>query len=160
MKAKELMIGDWVTVVAGNRLFPEKYVGQTIPCKVMGFDENPIIPSYNEKAIGIDLRPQIGMMVKVANNFDFMYFVPERLSPIPLTHEFMAKNFGENKGRGYFYFDDFIELSIWEVNDGTFLVECDHVEFSSMPGEQVMVSAVHQLQHFLRHICYEKEIVL
>ena len=84
----------------------------------------------------------------------------ECISPIPLTHEFMAKNFGENKGRGYFYFDDFIELSIWEVNDGTFLVECDHVEFSSMPGEQVMVSSVHQLQHFLRHICYEKEIVL
>lgn len=82
------------------------------------------------------------------------------IEQIPLTHEIMAKNFSEKNGRGYFYFDDFIELSIWEVNDGIFLLECDHVEFSSMPGEQIMVSTVHELQHFLRHICYDKEIEL
>lgn len=142
MDLKQLMLGDLVHI------------------KLYRPDEN-LQPVEYLQPVRIE---QIGGIVMVKNlsadKEPYQLLESTEIEQIPLTHEIMAKNFDENKGRGYFYFDDFIELSIWEVNDGTFLLECDHVEFSSMPGEQIMVSTVHELQHFLRHICYEKEIVL
>jgi hypothetical protein len=168
MKANELMIGDWVTGIADDKLFPSKYVGKSIPCKVEGFSYEPIVqPSYTEKGIGIDLRPQIGLMVRVANNFGYMYFDAEKLSPIPLTPEILEKNgmhlYNRKTNRlmercnhsDCFKEDENFTVELSLDNDGKIRWTINGDEYTIMP-----LDYVHQLQHALRLCGIKKEITL
>ena len=170
MKAEELMIGDWVNIVADDKLFPEELKGQIIPCKVIGFDDKPIVhPSYTEK--GIDLKPQFGMMVKVANNFDYMYFVPERLSPISLTPEILEKNGLETDDGAHFSIqgqDNILELLLVELPFDGYTFDIVRTERTINKCNQrcyidryfASIDYVHQLQQALKLCGIEKEIVL
>ena len=159
------MIGDWVMVVADEKLFPDEFVGKTIPCKVQGFSYESKIPSYPEKSVGIDLKPQIGLMVRVANNFGFMYFKAERLSPIPLTPEVFERNgfekvLDKNKLPNYqikWNRNPNLYFTIFTGVDGYW----NPVGFGvTIGGVLAEVDFVHQLQHALRLCGINKEIVL
>lgn len=80
--------------------------------------------------------------------------------PIQITPEILEKNFGKAINGGYFEGDEFYELFIHEVTDGTWIIKHDNIEFSNIPRQQVMVSYVHELQHALRICGIEKEIDL
>lgn len=84
----------------------------------------------------------------------------EDIEPIPLTPEFLEKNFGEARNGGYFDGDEFYELFIIEVTGSTWIIKRDNIEFSNIPRQQVMVSYVHELQHALRLCGIDKEIEL
>ena len=90
------------------------------------------------------------------------YSDPKMLQPIPLTPEILEKNFGRAlEFNGCFFGgNDFYELMIHEVNDGTWIVKHDNIEFSCIPRQQVLVGYVHELQHAFRLFGIEKEIVL
>lgn len=84
----------------------------------------------------------------------------DAIEPIPITPEILEKNFGSALNGCYFEGDEFYELMIHEVNDGTWIIKHDNIEFSNIPRQQVMVSYVHELQHALRICGIEKEIDL
>lgn len=78
----------------------------------------------------------------------------ECISPIPLTMELIEKN-----GLSQLY-TDFYDFDMFEFNDGLFRAIYSNCEFSDIPDESVLISYVHELQHFLRHLKIDKEIVL
>ncbi len=117
MKAKELMIGDWIKL-------PDNFLAQVVSIAQDGIY---FVDSQSEGIISYD-----------------------NIRSIPLTAEILEKNFGEKVDGMYFDGDEFVELYVKEINDGTWLVRCDHIEFSGLPYEQEMVSYVHELQHFLK----------
>ena len=84
----------------------------------------------------------------------------DNIHPIPITPEILEKNFGSALNGCYFEGDEFYELIIHEVNEGTWIIKHDNIEFSNIPRQQVMVSYVHELQHALRICGIEKEIDL
>lgn len=102
----------------------------------------------------VELR-EIGAMLYYNDVYSY-----DEIEPIPLTTEFLEKNFGEARNGGYFEGDEFYELFIIEVNDGTWIIKLDDVEFSNIPRQQVMVSYVHELQHTLKLCGIDKEIVV
>ena len=83
-------------------------LGDLVHIKLYRPDEN-LQPVEYLQPVRIE---QIGGIVMVKNlsadKEPYQLLESTEIEQIPLTHEFMAKNFGENKGRGYFYFDDFI----------------------------------------------------
>lgn len=159
MKANELMIGDWVTVIADDKLFPSKYVGKSIPCKVEGFSYEPIVqPSYTEKGISIYLKPQIGLMVRVANNFGYMYFEVGRLSPITLTPEILEKNFPIANGCEYRDDNNGVCIEVY-FNAKTVKYKKYAILYTDR-GKIYIDKYVHQLQHALRLCGINKEITL
>lgn len=95
MDLKQLMLGDLVHI------------------KLYRPDEN-LQPVEYLQPVRIE---QIGGIVMVKNlsadKEPYQLLESTEIEQIPLTHEIMAKNFDENKGRGYFYFDDFIELYLF-----------------------------------------------
>lgn len=135
MKANELMVGDW---------FRFRYTT----------DGRENVKTFRISQI----ENELGEYYVWGNGFGRMCF-PERLEPIPLTPEILEKNFGEAINGGYFEGDEFYELFIIEVTDGTWIIKHDNIEFSNIPRQQVMVSYVHELQHALRLCGIEKEIV-
>ena len=54
-------------------------------------------------------------------------------------------------------YDDNYDLTIREYCDGMYVVNYHSCDMA-IPDEQVVVSYVHQLQHFLRHCGIDKEI--
>lgn len=102
----------------------------------------------------VELR-EIGAMLYYNDVYSY-----DGIEPIPLTPEFLEKNFGEARNGGYFDGDEFYELFIIEVTDGTWIIKQDNIEFSNIPRQQVMVSYVHELQHALKFCGIEKEIVV
>lgn len=132
------MIGDYVTMVADAKRFPENIVGETIPCKV----------------IGLDLYKTEG--VRVANNFEFMDEDPNKLSPMPLTYEILKKN-GGIMSDTLAKFDIGNYYVIYEY-DG-FLTICED-NYNERKISYIDCEYVHQLQHALRLCGINKEIVL
>ena len=80
------------------------------------------------------------------------------LQPIPLTKEILEEN-GFEKKIHYGIFDDYYDFELWEYSDGIWLTTYHNCEVS-LPDEQVFISFVNELQHFLTHCGIEKEIEL
>ena len=72
-------------------------------------------------------------------------------NPIELTPEIMVKNGLEN------LYTDYYDLDVYEANDGLWRVVYSNLECSGF-DESVLVSSVHEMQHFLRHLKIDKEI--
>lgn len=73
--------------------------------------------------------------------------------PIPITPEFLDKNFERERLDvwGYdrwFYTNDFIEIYIYEFNDGTYKVEIENIEIVNY-SEVIHICWIHELQNFL-----------
>lgn len=67
------------------------------------------------------------------------------LFPIPITVDFLVKN---NLAR---IATDYYDLDVFEAEDGLWRVVYNNFE-RSVFDERVLVSSVHELQHFLRHV--------
>lgn len=134
MKANELMIFDLVRRKKDNR---------TMIVVEVGYDENIGAITPDDRYYG-----------------DYEDYHESEVGPILLTPEILEKNFGSALNGCYFEGDEFYELMIHEVNDGTWIIKHDNIEFSNIPRQQVMVSYVHELQHALRICGIEKEIDL
>ena len=80
-------------------------------------------------------------------------FAWNEINPIPLTHEILAQNGLER------ICTDYYDLDVYEANDGLWRVDYTSLEFSGF-DESVVVSFVHELQHFLRHVGINKDIEL
>ncbi len=65
--------------------------------------------------------------------------------PIPITLELLVKNNLEKINTDYY------DLDVYEENDGLWRVVYSNLECSGF-DESVLVSSVHELQHFLRHL--------
>lgn len=65
--------------------------------------------------------------------------------PIPITLELLVKNNLERIATDYY------DLDVYEANDGLWRVVYTNLECSGF-DESVVVSSVHELQHFLRHL--------
>lgn len=65
--------------------------------------------------------------------------------PIPITIELLVKNNLEK------IMTDYYDLDVYEENDGLWRVVYTNLECSGF-DESVVVSSVHELQHFLRHL--------
>lgn len=65
--------------------------------------------------------------------------------PIPITIELLVKNNLEKINTDYY------DLDVYEENDGLWRVVYSNLECSGF-DESVLVSSVHELQHFLRHL--------
>lgn len=75
------------------------------------------------------------------------------LFPIPITVDFLEKHSFEQINTDYY------DLDVYEANDGLWRVVYTNLECSGF-DESVVVSSVHELQHFLRHLKIDKEIDL
>lgn len=73
------------------------------------------------------------------------------LFPIPITVEFLEKHGFEQINTDYY------DLDVYEANDGLWRVVYSNLECSGF-DESVLVSSVHELQHFLRHVGIDKDI--
>lgn len=71
--------------------------------------------------------------------------------PIPITLEFLVKNNLERIATDYY------DLDVFEADDGLWRVVYSNLE-RSVFDERVLVSSVHELQHFLRHVGIDKDI--
>ena len=75
------------------------------------------------------------------------------VKPIPLTLDILEKN-GLEK-----LYTDYSDLDVYEENDGLWRVVYHNLECSGF-DESVLVSSVHELQHFLKHVGIDKDIRL
>ena len=73
------------------------------------------------------------------------------LFPIPITVDFLVKNNLERIATDYY------DLDVFEADDGLWRVVYSNLE-RSVFDERVLVSSVHELQHFLRHVGIDKDI--
>lgn len=126
MKENEVMIGDW---------FRFRYT----------IDGKEIVHTFRISRI----EDELGDYYVWGDGFGRMCY-PKRLEPIPITPEILEKNFGKALNGCYFEGNEFYELMIHEVNDDTWIIKHDDIEFSSIPRQQVMVGYVHECQRALR----------
>lgn len=75
------------------------------------------------------------------------------VKPIPITLDILEKN-GLEK-----LYTDYYDLDVYEENDGLWRIVYHNLECSGF-DESVLVSSVHELQHFLKHVGIEKDITL
>ncbi len=134
MRNEDLMVGDW---------FRFRYT----------IDGKEIVKTFRISRIVDDIGHVWG------DGFGCMC-KPERLEPIPLTPDILEKNFGEKIDEMFFDGDEFYELFIHEINDGTWIIKHDNIEFSNIPRQQVMACFVHELQHCLKMCGIDKALVL
>ena len=138
MNAKSLMIGDWVKNPDGEL------------CKVCMIDGR-----FSDYVSTDNYAHDDGTL--------YDYAVKE-LNPIPITAEILDKNFIQDKLKSgepqWVNYTDYVELHISEYTDGLYEILVDEVEMSGLPTWLMYVSGVHQLQHALRLVGIEKEIVV
>lgn len=147
MKANELMIGDLLRVNRDGLCIKKDTIVQ-----IRGIDGDN---KFEERKLVGCAGCQPLDKTQFAGGIWLDY-----LSPIPITPEILEKNFGPEINGMYFDGNEFQELMIQEVNDGTWIIKHDCVEFSGIPRQQVMVCYVHELQHALRLCGIYKEIEL
>lgn len=125
MKCEELMIGDWIRIIDDDT---DAY--------------------FDARVEGIDVLANIYATMP-CDETAYPYSA-DCAKPIPLTPEILEKNFGSALNGCYFEGDEFYELMIHEVNDGTWIIKHDNIEFSNIPRQQVMAGFVHEFQRALR----------
>ena len=133
MKAKELMIGDWV-------------------------DRFNTLPYY--KVIAVDNTTTEVTISQTGNNDDTKRICwDDKLEPIPLTPEILEKNgFEYKEGETGMYG---VEITPCYLRDDVpFEVFCDGEPFAIWFKEPINIKYVHQLQNALRLCGIEKEITL
>ena len=134
MKAKELMIGDWVLC---DRNAQSDYE----------FDNVDYQPYQIANGEDIDYAFEQNMIGDA-----------DVYQPIPLTKEILEKNF--DKKTMYGVFDDYFDFEIREFSDSIYIVNYHSCEMP-VPDTQIGgICFVHELQHALRLCGIEKEINL
>lgn len=82
----------------------------------------------------------------------------ESYSPIPLTKEFLDKNF-EQKNGNYYISDDFFDFGLREYNDGTYIATYHCCEMCLPDAQIPSICYLHQLQNVLCIFGIDKEFV-
>lgn len=144
MKAKELMIGDWIADKDGDK------------ARVVNIIADEIDGCY----YGIDV------FCKNADGQHFSWTVPfEEAQPIPLTAEILDKNYEEvcrgKDGTSYEWCWR-VETGYVEISESKDAYGVNRYWLTANDGEcrLMLVRYVHELQHALRLCGVEKEIVL
>lgn len=132
MKAKQLTLGNYAL-----------YNGLAV--RVFNIHDNVFLDGGDES---VEVVYDDGVVVLVD---------PCSLEPIPITKDFLEKNFEKKVLFGIF--DDYFDLEIHEINDGMFQVTYHSCEMS-VPDQSMTLCYVHELQHFMNHCGIEKEVVL
>ena len=133
MKITEIQIGDWV-----YNKFHKK------PIRITPYDFfTHGHRSDGEQYLLGNSKPAIG------RDYD----------PIPITTEILEKNGFLPKDGYYCMVDDYFGVSIDEYSDSIWRVEYESLEMN-LPISRVLISYVHELQHFLALIGISKQIVL
>ena len=130
MKATDLMIGDWV-----------KYTLTGIPARVTGIIKTP-------KECNIYAYVGTCSRLQGINERDF--------EPIPITEEFLKKNGFCSKHNDLYYLDSGWYLDIEGSATGEFNDAYESPNFI----KKFTVKYVHELQHLLRMMGEEKEVIL
>lgn len=146
MKAKELMIGDWVRIDE-----PDKYAGATGQIQSLMYHREDDASYFN-----VFIQGKFGYVSRDVCSDD--------IRPIPLTTEILEKNGFENIGDDiyqleekpcWFWVDFFIHTYGCEYDTSTYEYEDDEHRLK-LYG----IPSVHELQHALRLCGIEKEIEL
>lgn len=131
MKSRELMIGDWVAAPYNNVYYP---------CKVTA-----VFPTE------VHVKEETMAIKTICDEWD-------EVKPIPLTVEIMKAN-------GYDFIEDYINY-IYDNSEGSYLEmtlnDDDEFVWSINTNEYdiTQIKYVHELQHALRLLGIEKEIVV
>lgn len=133
MKAKELMIGDWV--------YGSILKAHTKVCK---------IESHKIKAEGYELYQE-------ERYFEPIPLTAEILEKNGLQHHLIAEN-GFTREE-WTLSDDYYDIVVSEWSDSIWVFRYDSTEMNT-PHEQRVFSYVHNLQHALRENGIDKYIVL
>lgn len=148
LTAKDLMIGDLVCYCKENNYLTKvESIHNTGHASVS--DEYCIKCFRDRKDPLYDKNP-----------IDF--FNVEILHPIPLTAEILEKNFERDEYDGYSYYEINDEFCIRNAYDRIFLAQWIDSEWSLLqyPNFIIDLESVDQLQHVLRILNTDKEIVL
>ena len=146
MKAKELMIGDWVRIDE-----PDKYAGATGQIQSLMYHREDDASYFN-----VFIQGKFGYVSRDVCSDD--------IRPIPLTTEILEKNGFENIGDDtyqleekpfWFWVDFFRHTYGCEYDTSTYEYEDDEHRLK-LYG----IPSVHELQHALRLCGIEKEIEL
>ena len=146
MKAKELMIGDWVRIDE-----PDKYAGATGQIQSLMYNREDYVAYFN-----VFIQGKFGYVSRDVCGDD--------IRPIPLTAEILEKNGFENIGDDtyqleekpcWFWVDFFRHTYGCEYDTSTYEYEDDERRLK-LYG----IPSVHELQHALRICGIEKEIEL
>lgn len=137
MKAKELMIDDWVLIN-----WPDKYAGAKAQIKTLIFHRED-----DGQYFSVFIHDELGIVRREVFN--------EYLRPIPLTAEILEKNGFERYGTSYILKDCIFELTNPCNPDRYF--DNYYIRFAR---QNKRVQYVHQLQHLMRMFGINKEIEL
>ena len=142
MKARDLMIGDYITF---KDALEDKVI---LPVKIVAI-------GYQWKGEEDEVLAQIG-----DDDTCDTIVIDEECVGIPLTEEILDKNGFRNIG-GHWFDDnsDYYELEVWEYSDSIWRVIYHSTELN-IGDERVFIGHVHELQHFLKLCGIEKEIKL
>lgn len=126
MKATDLMIGDWVMAI-------------DTPSKVEAIDFVSPKEEIWCATAGDGCNP----------------LAPNKISPIPLTDEILAKNgFVQNNDHRVLY------VHMGDYNGYALALDADNAGWHLTDNKFVTIDSVHELQHLL-HLCgIEKEVVI
>lgn len=146
MKAKELMIGDWVRIDE-----PDKYAGATGQIQSLMYHREDDASYFN-----VFIQGKFGYVSRDVCSDD--------IRPIPLTTEILEKNGFENIGDDIFQLE---EKPFWFWVDffrHTYGCEYDTSTYEHEDDEHRLklygIPSAHELQHALRLCGIEKEIEL
>lgn len=142
MKAKELMIGDWVSIDE-----PDRYAGATGQILSL-FSHNEDEGAY----FTVFIQGKMGFLHKEVCNMD--------IRPIPLTPELLEKNgFVKDTLQGVYVFCTEEYRILWPTdNNKTLAINSYFAEHGLLSKQHI--DYVHQLQHALRLCGINKEIKL
>ena len=145
MKPDEIQIGDWLHLHYSNKFDGEVHKNFRVGQIRNDYGDMCVWAQKSENAYGNmgALEPEYG---------------ESNISPIPITEEFLAKNF--QKRIHYGIFDDYFDFEIWEYTDSMYIAYYHNCEFS-LPDSRILgISYVHELQHVFKMFGIEKEVVL
>ena len=134
MKARELMIGDWVL---------DKAVSHK-PVQIEQINEQNVHYKRGNgyMSAGVELLEPVLLSAEFFDSIGW-----HRME-------------GGKYDKRYFWADDFCEMTAHEFNDGMWHVEHDCIEMGGIPIECVNIGWVHELQHFITHCSVDMEIKL
>ena len=136
MKANELIIGDFVT--------NQNYENKAVVCKIIGLSKNSISVEFD-------------------NGSCLMGASEDSINPIPLTKEILEKNFTFDKDIDlvcHLQYDLYIQIDNTTEQQSFNICNTFDVGYGREYNYIMNIQYVHELQHLLRLIEYEKYIIL